>query len=142
MSWTVLFQDDFHAEFATFAEDVQAELLAMARHLEAFGPEAKRPQVDTLKGSSISNMKEFRFYTAGGGAWRVAFAFDAKRRGIVLAAADKAGVSESSFYKRLIAKAEKRMAAYEAAQKEAEKREAERRAAEKKTKKGKLGKRK
>jgi hypothetical protein len=138
MPWTVLFQDDFHAEFATFAEDVQAELLAMARHLEAFGPEAKRPQVDTLKGSSISNMKEFRFYTAGGGVWRVAFAFDVKRQGIVLAAADKAGVSESTFYKRLIAKAEKRMAAYEAAQREAAKREA----AEKKTTKGKPRKKK
>lgn len=142
MPWTVLFQNDFHAEFVTFADDVQAELLAMARHLEAFGPEARRPQVDTLKGSSISNMKEFRFHTAGGGVWRVAFAFDAKRQGIVLAAADKAGVSGSTFYKRLIAKAEKRMAAYEKAQKEAEKRDAEQKAADKKPKKGKPGKKK
>jgi hypothetical protein len=35
--------------------------------------------VDTLKGSMHANMKELRF-DAAGGVWRVAFAFDAKRK--------------------------------------------------------------
>ncbi len=115
----MLFQEDFAAEFAEFEEPVQLELRAMVGHLAKFGPTAKRPQVDTLKGSKIANLKEFRF-SASGGVWRVAFAFDVKRRAIVLAAGDKSGVSSAAFYKRLIKTAEKRMAKFEAAQKEDE----------------------
>jgi hypothetical protein len=118
MPWTVLFQDDFAEEFSTFDSEVRKELRAMVGHLAEFGPQAKRPQVDTLKGSKIANLKEFRF-NADDGVWRVAFAFDAKRRAIVLAAGDKSGVSSDAFYKRLIKTAEKRMAKFEAAQKAA-----------------------
>jgi hypothetical protein len=63
--------------------------------------------VDTLKGSKFANMKELRF-KAGGGVWRVAFAFDPERDAILLVAGDKSGGSEMSFYRRLIAKADKR----------------------------------
>jgi hypothetical protein len=52
-------------------------------------------------------MKELRF-TADGGVWRVAFAFNPQRNAILLVAADKSGVSEAKFYKRLIDKADKR----------------------------------
>lgn len=119
-TWAVLFQNDFAEEFETLGEAVQIELLAMVEHLEKFGPAAKRPQVDTLKGSKIRNLKEFRF-DAADGVWRVAFAFDSKRRGIVLAAGDKSGQGSDAFYERLIKLAERRMAKYEAAQKAAEK---------------------
>jgi hypothetical protein len=40
--------------------------------------------------------------------WRVAFAFDPKRRAIVLVAGDKGGTSQKRFYKQLIAKADNR----------------------------------
>jgi hypothetical protein len=52
-------------------------------------------------------MKELRF-RADGGVWRVAFAFNPQRNAILLVAADKSGVSEAKFYKRLIDKADKR----------------------------------
>jgi len=52
-------------------------------------------------------MKELRF-RAGGGVWRVAFAFDPKRAAILLVAGSKSGVSEKKFYKRLIDKADRR----------------------------------
>ena len=52
-------------------------------------------------------MKELRF-DAAGGVWRIAFAFDPNRRAILLVAGDKSGVSEGTFYKRLIDKADKR----------------------------------
>jgi hypothetical protein len=52
-------------------------------------------------------MKELRF-KAGGGVWRVAFAFDPERAAILLVAGDKSGVSEKKFYQRLIDKADKR----------------------------------
>lgn len=87
MTWTVLFQDDFHAEFETFHADVQDELIAMVDYLTEFGPQAKRPKADTLKGSKIANLKEYRF-NAADGVWRVAFAFDKKRRAIVLVAGE------------------------------------------------------
>src|SRR6267142_2200905 len=105
--WTVAFANEFAAEFGALTEAVQDELLAQARVIEAFGPLAKRPRVDTLKGSKHPNMKELRF-SADGGEWRVAFAFDPKRQAILLVAGDKSGVSERRFYRELIRKADDR----------------------------------
>ena len=81
--------------------------MAHAMLLEEFGPQLGRPTVDTLKGSTHTNMKELRFDT-GDGVWRVAFAFDPKRHAILLVAGDKSGVPQSRFYKTLIKKADKR----------------------------------
>ena len=52
-------------------------------------------------------MKELRF-RADDGVWRIAFAFDTKRKAILLAAGDKSGSSEAKFYKGLIKKADDR----------------------------------
>jgi hypothetical protein len=86
-------------------------MLAAVKVLEDYGPELGRPLVDTLKGSKYSNMKELRF-AAANGAWRVAFAFDPSRQAILLVAGDKAGVSQSRFYRSLIAKADQRYEAH------------------------------
>ncbi len=67
--------------------------------------------MDTLNGSRHANMKELRF-NADGGVWRVAFAFDPNRRGIVLVAGDKSGVSERRFYRQLINRADYRYDRY------------------------------
>ncbi len=95
------------------------ELLAQARVIETFGPLAKRPRVDTLKGSRHANMKELRF-SAAGGEWRAAFAFDAGRNAVILAAGDKSGRDASKgrkkFYDDLIAKADQRFDAHRARQ--------------------------
>jgi hypothetical protein len=107
MKWTVLFHDEFEPEFEALQRDVQDELFAEAGFVEMFGPETGRPHVDTLKDSHYANMKELRFEAADG-EWRVAFAFDPKRRAVLLVAGDKSGVSEKKFYKRLIAKADGR----------------------------------
>ena len=56
-------------------------------------------------------MKELRF-SVDGGVWRVAFAFDPDRRGIVLVAGDKAGEKEKRFYDRLIGIADARYRAH------------------------------
>ena len=99
------------AEFADLPEAVQDELVAHVRLLAEFGPTLGRPAVDTLKGSRIANLKELRF-TAAGGVWRVAFAFDGKRIAVLLAAGDKRGKAEPRFYKALIATAERRFATW------------------------------
>lgn len=64
-----------------------------------------------LKGSRHSNMKELRF-DAADGVWRVAFAFDPKRRAVLLVAGDKSDESERRFYTRLIRKADERFEAH------------------------------
>jgi hypothetical protein len=83
---------------------VQEKPAAMALFLAEFGP---RPHVDTLKGSRHSNMKELRFKVARQ-AWRIAFAFDPKRKAILLAGGDKQGVNQVGFYKALIKVADER----------------------------------
>ena len=101
MVWTVTFHDAFEAEFEALPAAVQDELLARARVIEAYGPHAKRPRVDTLKASKHANMKELRF-EAHNGVWRTAFAFDPARHAILLVAGDKSGGSERRFYDKLI----------------------------------------
>ena len=103
--------DEFEPEFAALHQDVQTELLALARLLQQFGPRLGRPRVDTLNGSRHANMKELRF-SAADGQWRGAFAFDPKRKAIPLAAGDKSGASGKRFYRELIRKADERFDAH------------------------------
>ena len=111
MSWVVEIGDEFEPEFDGLREDVQTEILALSRLLQQFGPQLGRPRVDTLKGSSHRNMKELRF-AAADGEWRVAFAFDTRRRAILLVAGDKSGGSEKRSYRELIRKADERFDAH------------------------------
>ena len=66
---------------------------------------AGRGLIDTLNGSKHANMKELRF-NADDGVWRVAFAFDPRRKAILLVCGDKSGGSEKRFYKQLLKKAD------------------------------------
>jgi hypothetical protein len=111
VSWSVEIGDEFEPEFSALHEDIRTEILALSRLLQQFGPRLGRPRVDTLNGSRHANMKELRF-SAAGGEWRVAFAFDTKRKGILLIAGDKSGGSEKRFYRELIRKADDRFDAH------------------------------
>jgi hypothetical protein len=111
VSWAVEISDKFEPEFDALHEDVQTEILALARLLQQFGPQLGRPRVDTLSGSRHAHMKELRF-SAVDGEWRVAFAFDTRRKAILLVAGDKSGVSEKRFYRELIRKADNRFDAH------------------------------
>ncbi len=114
MSWEVDLHDDFLPEYNASHRSVQDELLANIGLLERLGPQLGSPRVDTLNGSDHANMKELRF-DAAGGVWRVAFAFDPKRKAILLVAGDKSGGSEKRFYRHLIDKADARFDAHLAA---------------------------
>lgn len=111
MRWAVEIGDEFEPEFDALPEQVQTEILALSLLLEQFGPQLGRPRVDTLNGSRHANMKELRF-SAADGEWRLAFAFDPKRRAILLVAGDKSGGSEKRFYRELIRKADARFDAH------------------------------
>jgi hypothetical protein len=52
-------------------------------------------------------MKELRF-KASDGVWRVAFAFDPKRKAILLIGGSTSGISQKRFYKDLIRVADER----------------------------------
>jgi hypothetical protein len=109
--WTVELAPEFEPELLALPTEARIELLAQARVIERFGPQARRPRVDTLSGSKHANMKELHF-DAGGGVWRVAFAFDPERKAILLVAGDKSGQGQRAFYRRLIATADKRFDAH------------------------------
>jgi len=111
MSWVVEIGEEFEPEFYSLDEEVREEILALTRLLQQFGPQLGRPRVDTLNGSRHKNMKELRF-AAADGEWRVAFAFDPKRKAILLVAGDKTGVSQKRFYRQLIMKADERFDAH------------------------------
>lgn len=107
MTWTVEFHPLFAEEYYEFSRAVQDKLLEEVLMLEEFGSQLGRPIVDTLNDSKYSNMKELRF-NADNGVWRTAFAFDPKRRAILLVAGDKSGGNQKRFYKQLIKKADER----------------------------------
>jgi hypothetical protein len=111
VGWVVEIGDEFEPEFDALDQDVQTEILALARLLQHFGPQLGRPRVDTLNGSRHANMKELQF-NAANGEWRVAFAFDPKRKAILLVAGDKSGVGQRRFYRELIRKADDRFDAH------------------------------
>lgn len=111
MTWIVQLHETFDTEWDDLPIAVQDELLALMGLLKQFGPTLGRPRVDTLKGSRHANMKELRF-DAADGVWRVAFAFDPKRRAILLVGGDKSGGSEKRFYRQLIRKADERFDAH------------------------------
>ena len=56
VKWVVEIGDEFQPEYEKLSADVQDELLAMTRLLQQFGPQLKRPHVDTLNGSRHANM--------------------------------------------------------------------------------------
>jgi hypothetical protein len=107
MTWTIKFEQEFDDEFEAMSAGWQDTLLAHLGVLEKIGPQLGRPLVDTLQDSAHPNMKELRF-KHDGGVWRVAFAFDPERKGIVLVAGDKRGADQKKFYKQLIATADRR----------------------------------
>ncbi len=111
MTWDVAFDAGFAVEVANLPSKVANELLAHALVLAEFGPQLGRPRCDTLNGSQHANMKELRF-KVDKGQWRVAFAFDPKRKAILLAAGNKTGADQRRFYEELIRTADARFTSH------------------------------
>ncbi len=87
--WNVVLLEEVDAWFLELvrASDPLAEHVAAAIDLLArTGPSLGRPAVDSIKGSTVHNLKELRASTV-----RVLFVFDPARKAILLVAGDKAG---------------------------------------------------
>jgi hypothetical protein len=107
MAWAVEFHDVFADEFAGWRHDIQRAATTQLVILEQLGPTLGRPHADTLRGSRHTNMKELRF-SVGDGEWRIAYAFDPRRRAIMLVGASKSGIASDRFYRRLVSVADRR----------------------------------
>lgn len=109
MTWVVNYHAEYFIELSEEAEVLQDAVFSLATVLQTRGPQLGRPYVDTLNGSSFPNMKELRI-TLPDGEWRVAFAFDPKRKAVLLVGGSKSGVKERKFYQKLIRVADERFA--------------------------------
>ena len=68
------------------------QVVAALKILTEHGPGLGRPLVDSIIGSRHKNMKELRPGSSGRTEVRILFAFDPRRRAILLLAGDKQGV--------------------------------------------------
>jgi len=69
--------------------DTFDQVVAAIRLLADHGPGLGRPLVDSIVGSRHKNMKELRPGSSGRSEVRILFAFDPRRRAIMLLAGDK-----------------------------------------------------
>jgi hypothetical protein len=108
--WTIETTDTFDEWFNNLDDTDRSNVLASLIVLRERGPMLPRPYADTVKGSSHINMKELRVQSKGDPI-RAFFAFDPKRRGILLCAGNKTG-NEKRFYDEMIPIADREFAAH------------------------------
>jgi hypothetical protein len=88
--WEVLLTDHFLEWWQQLDVKQQNALAGRIDLLERLGPALGLPAVDTITGSSLSNLKELR--AKGSGAeLRVLFIFDPVQRAVLLVGGDKTG---------------------------------------------------
>lgn len=90
MEWQVLLDEEFSQWLRGQDIDLRKEIAAHSELLKQYGPMLGRPRVDTVKGSRFPNMKELRIQWKGQ-PWRMLFAFDPKRRSVLLLGGNKQG---------------------------------------------------
>ncbi len=90
MEWQVLLDGEFEEWLGEQKSGLSDEILAHAKLLSVYGPMLGRPRVDAIQGSKFANMKELRIQWKGQ-PWRILFAFDPKRRSILLVGGNKQG---------------------------------------------------
>jgi hypothetical protein len=111
--WAVEFHSDLEPWADGLGQKDSEALLAAVRVLRAEGPNLGRPLVDSVKASKHKNMKELRPGSTGRTEIRVLFAFDAKRRAILLVGGDKSK-DWQGWYRRNNPIADKRFADHQA----------------------------
>lgn len=103
MPWTLIYLAEYESWRDDQDEELQDEAAAHLGVLEEIGPTLGRPLVDTLKDSSMKNLKELRFAYKGAPI-RILFAFDPKQQGVIILGGDKS--NDKRWYKKHIPIAE------------------------------------
>ncbi len=104
--WEITQTEEFAKWFSESNERLQDDILIHIEILKQIGPHLGRPYADTLKGSSLKNLKELRFRSESK-VIRIFFIFDADRIGVLLIGGDKSGSGDKIFYDQMITKSEK-----------------------------------
>ena len=108
--WSIETTDTFDKWFDALDDTDRTNVLASMIVLHERGPMLSRPYADTVKGSCHSNMKELRVQSKGDPI-RAFFAFDPKRKGILLCAGNKTG-NDKRFYDEIIPIADREFTAH------------------------------
>jgi hypothetical protein len=90
MSWEVEYTDEFEEWWHCLTEKEQVSVDASVRLLELLGPSLKFPHSSGVKGSRHGHLRELRIQF-GGRPLRSLYAFDPRRRAILLIGGDKTG---------------------------------------------------
>ena len=90
MPWEVEYTDEFGDWWASLTEAQQESVAATVGLLEMKGPTLPSPFSSGVKGSKHGHMRELRVQH-GGRPYRVLYAFDPRRRAILLIGGNKAG---------------------------------------------------
>ena len=98
--WDIITTDRFDKWFDSMDDTDKANIIAGMLLLEAKGPALSRPYADTVEGSKFANMKELRIQSKGK-PLRAFFAFDPKRKALILCAGNKSE-NEKRFYKVMV----------------------------------------
>lgn len=109
--WIVRETEEYQEWFETLDTAAKEDIRAKVRVLGTFGPSLGRPNVDTVKGSQFSNMKELRV-KSNKRSFRIFFAFDPKRRALLLIGGNKGGAGDKDFYAAMIPLADRLFAEY------------------------------
>lgn len=84
--WEIELHDEVLVWLLDQSEEIQERARRVISMLRARGLGLGRPLVDAVRGSEFANMKELRLGTA-----RILFAFDPRRRAVLLVAGNKQG---------------------------------------------------
>ncbi len=102
--WSVLATTAFEGWWSSLPLDVRTAIAHDIEVLRRIGPSLGRPQADVIHGSRHANLKELRTRHRRR-QWRVLFAFDPNRQGVLLIGGAK--TSDRRAFSALIAEAER-----------------------------------
>ena len=90
MEWVIEFTDEFEVWWNSLSEAEQEDVAAVVELLEAKGPQLPFPHSSGIKRSKHDHMRELRIQHAGT-PYGTLYAFDPRRRAILLLGGDKTG---------------------------------------------------
>jgi len=103
MAWEVEFTDEFGEWWDSLTVEEQDSIDSSVAMLEDAGPALTRPYSDTIRDSQFPNMRELRIQHEGH-PYRVPYAFDPRRTGVLLIGGDKTG--NPRLYREFVPKAD------------------------------------
>ena len=103
MAWEIVFKEPAQQWYRGLPERDRIEIDKTVKAIRTSGPGLRRPLVGTISGSRHRNMREAR---SVGGNLRILFAFDPRRRAVMLVGGDKSNRWQQ-WYRENIPKADR-----------------------------------